>query len=57
MREMFPRPVGRECKQREAIVRVPRNASFLPCGDLDANRVKQRMSHSTAKSTHRVVSI
>lgn len=41
---------------REVIKRVPHNASVIPYGDLDASRVKERMSLSTTRNTQGVVS-
>lgn len=54
--ETFSCPVNQADRTREHIKRVPRNASFLPCGDLDVSRVKERMSLSTTRNTQRVVS-
>ncbi|CAI8009065.1 hypothetical protein GBAR_LOCUS6141, partial [Geodia barretti] len=45
-----PREERREEKEKK---RIHRNASFLPQGDLAAERVKERLSHSTTSSTHR----
>lgn len=42
--------------QRTRVKRVHRNSSFLPSGDMDVERVRERMSHSTTKKTHQVVS-
>ena len=33
-----------------------RNASFLPEGDLERERVRERLTHSTTRNTHRAVS-
>ena len=59
VKERVPRPATDEEEERgesRRAERVYRNASFLPQGDMDAERVRERMSHSTTKNTHQVVS-
>lgn len=57
VRDTFPCPVGQAGRKEQGnIERIPRNASFLPRGDLDAGRVKERISLSTTGTTHGMVS-
>lgn len=57
VRDTFPCPVAQAGRKGQGnIERIPRNASFLPQGDLDAGRVKERISLSTTGTTHGVVS-
>ena len=41
----------------EKVSRLHRNTSFMPPGDLDCQRVRARLSHSTTKTTLTAVSI